>query len=59
MEELGRLETEQENEESRTLHRMSAYEILEAMNREDMKVARTVRGALPEIARAVEQIARP
>ncbi len=58
MEEIGSLETERQNENSLNLDRMSAFEIVDSMNREDMKVASVVREALPEISRAVENIAR-
>jgi N-acetylmuramic acid 6-phosphate etherase len=58
MEELDSLQTEKQNESSLSLDRMTAIEIVDAMNREDMTVAAAVRKALPEIAGAVEHIAR-
>jgi N-acetylmuramic acid 6-phosphate etherase len=58
MEELERLETEKPNEDSLNLDHMSAFEIAEAMNREDMTVASAVQRALPQIAKAVEEIVR-
>lgn len=43
--------------QSHNLHKMSALEIVQAMNSEDKKVAETVKQSLPEIADAVKLIA--
>jgi N-acetylmuramic acid 6-phosphate etherase len=48
--------TEQRNEASRKLDRMTALEIVRLMNREDGKVAGAVRREIPAIARAVDTI---
>lgn len=48
--------TEQANERSMKIDEMSALEIVSLMNEEDEQVARSVRQALPDIARAVEAI---
>jgi len=48
--------TEERNTASKNLDRMTALEIVRLMNREDEKVARAVRRAVPAIARAVDQI---
>lgn len=50
--------TEQRNPRSRGLDRKSSLEIVRALNREDGRVAPAVRRILPEIARAVDAIAR-
>jgi N-acetylmuramic acid 6-phosphate etherase len=50
--------TEQRNPRSRGLDRKSSLEIVRALNREDGRVAPAVRKILPEIARAVDAIAR-
>src|SRR5262245_14954729 len=56
-ENLQRLATESQNEASRELDNKSALEIARIINREDEKVAKAVRRALPEIARAIDAIA--
>jgi N-acetylmuramic acid 6-phosphate etherase len=48
--------TEQTNPRSRGLDKKSTLEILRVLNREDERVARTVRKELPKIARAVDAI---
>jgi N-acetylmuramic acid 6-phosphate etherase len=50
--------TEQRNPRSRGLDRKSSLEIVRALNREDGRVAPAVRKILPEIARAVDAVAR-
>jgi N-acetylmuramic acid 6-phosphate etherase len=55
--ELRRLGTERTNPASTNLDRKSALEIARIINREDAKVAGAVRGALPQIARAIDLIA--
>ncbi|MBQ8375051.1 MAG: N-acetylmuramic acid 6-phosphate etherase [Clostridia bacterium] len=50
--------TEQRNEKSMNIDKMSASEIVKLMNDEDKTVAYAVEKALPEIAAAVEQIVR-
>ncbi|MGA8768443.1 MAG: N-acetylmuramic acid 6-phosphate etherase [Candidatus Acidiferrales bacterium] len=50
--------TEQRNPRSRGLDRKSTLEILRALNREDATVALAVRRELPQIARAVDAIAK-
>jgi len=50
--------TEQRNPASRNFDRMSTLEMIQLMNREDEKVARAVRRAVPAVARAVEEIVR-
>src|SRR6202034_3593400 len=50
--------TEQRNPRSRGLDRKSSLEIVRALNREDAGVAPAVRKVLPQIARAVEAIAK-
>jgi len=54
---LRRLGTEKSNSASTDLDRKSALEIARIINREDAKVAAAVRGALPEIAQAIDWIA--
>ena len=49
--------TEKPNSNTLHLHKMSALDIVEIMNVEDATIAKAVRGALPEIASAVELIA--
>ena len=46
--------TEQRNQASQNLDRMTAREIVALMNREDRKVASAVGREVPAIARAVE-----
>lgn len=48
--------TEQANPESAHLDRMSAYDIVRLLNRNDRTVADAVAAVLPDIARAVERI---
>jgi N-acetylmuramic acid 6-phosphate etherase len=50
--------TEQRNPRSRGLDRKSTLDILRALNREDATVALAVRRELPQIARAVDAIAK-
>jgi N-acetylmuramic acid 6-phosphate etherase len=52
------LSTESRNQATENLDRMSALELVTAMNREDAIVPRAIESVLPEIARAVEAIAR-
>src|SRR6266567_3570187 len=54
---LGVLDTEKVNPSSTEIDRMSSLEIVQAMNAEDMKVAQAVKLVLPQIARAIEEIA--
>jgi N-acetylmuramic acid 6-phosphate etherase len=49
--------TEQRNPRTRGIDTKSTMEILRAIHREDASVARAVSGALPSIARAVDEIA--
>jgi N-acetylmuramic acid 6-phosphate etherase len=53
---LGRLRTEQSNRASTNLDLKSSLEIARIMNREDAKVATAVKRALPQIARAIDQV---
>lgn len=55
--ELRRLGTEKSNRASADLDRKSALEIACIINREDAKVAAAVKGALPQIAQAIDLIA--
>src|SRR5215471_11833824 len=55
---LHRLSTEQRNRASRHLDLRSAAEIARIINREDRKVASVVSHALPQIAQAIEAIAK-
>jgi N-acetylmuramic acid 6-phosphate etherase len=50
--------TERRNPRSRGLDRKSTIEILRALNREDARVALAVRRELPNVARAVDAIAK-
>lgn len=54
---LKELGTERRNRATENLDRMTALEMVEAMNREDAVVPRAIKRALPEIAKAVDQIA--
>lgn len=54
---LNRLETEQINPASAEIDRMSPLEIVQVMNAEDAKVPQAIEPELPQIARAIEQIA--
>ena len=56
-EELNRLTTEQTNRASTDLDLKSSLEIVRVINNEDAKVVDAVRGALPQIGRAVGLIA--
>jgi N-acetylmuramic acid 6-phosphate etherase len=58
VESISKLQTEQTNENSANLDRMSALEIVTVINREDQSVAKAVEKALPEIARAVDVISK-
>ncbi len=55
---LRRLRTEQPNRASAGLGSKSALQIARIMNAEDAKVASAVRRALPQIAKAIDQIAQ-
>jgi N-acetylmuramic acid 6-phosphate etherase len=54
---ISQLMTERRNPATENLDSMSALEIVSVMNREDTLVPRRIRGALPEIAQAVDLIA--
>jgi N-acetylmuramic acid 6-phosphate etherase len=54
---LSVLETEKVNPATIEIDRMSSLEIVQAMNAEDAKVAQAVKQVLPQIARAIEEIA--
>lgn len=54
--ELSKLTTEQRNQNSANLDRMSTTEILETINTEDKKVAVAVESVLPQVAIGVDQI---
>jgi N-acetylmuramic acid 6-phosphate etherase len=56
---LKRLSTEQSNSASADLDQKSALEIARIINREDAKVAKAVRPALPKIAKAIDLITAP
>jgi N-acetylmuramic acid 6-phosphate etherase len=53
---LSGLKTERQNRASSDLDKMSALEIATLMNRQDAKVLRAVRHALPAIARAIDVV---
>ena len=55
---VRKLTTERRNPATENLDRMSALEMVTAMNREDAKVPRAIRKVLPDIARAVELVAQ-
>lgn len=55
---LNELTTERQNEASKNLDLMSALEIVTVMNDEDVGVPHAIRRALPQIAEAVDVIAR-
>lgn len=55
---IHRLSTEQRNRSSRHLDLRSAAEIARIINREDRKVAAVVSHALPQVAQAIEAIAK-
>src|SRR5579859_4153024 len=54
---LSVLDTEKVNPATVEIDRMSPLEIVQAINREDAKVAQAVEQVLPHIARAIEEIA--
>src|SRR5580704_13750484 len=54
---LRRLSTEQPNQSASDLDRKSSLEIAQLINAEDVTVALAVRRALPQIARAIDQVA--
>src|SRR5581483_11224060 len=54
---LSVLATEQANPASAEIDRMSPLEIVRLINEEDAKVARAIELVLPDIARAIDQIA--
>jgi len=54
---VQQLTTESQNEASRELDNKSALEIARIINREDERVAKAIRKALPEIAQAIDVIA--
>lgn len=54
---ISQLMTERRNPATENLDSMTALEIVSVMNREDTLVPRRIRGALPEIAQAVDLIA--
>jgi len=53
---LSELKTERQNRASSDLDKMSALEIATLMNRQDARVLRAVRKALPAIARAIDVV---
>lgn len=53
-----KLKTEQSNPSSANLDRMSALEIATLMNRQDARVPRAIKPALPQIALAIDLIAQ-
>jgi len=55
---LRKLTTERRNRATENLDAMSAMELVTAMNREDATVPRAIRPALPQIAKAVDLVAR-
>jgi N-acetylmuramic acid 6-phosphate etherase len=55
---VRKLMTERRNPATENLDRMTALEMITAMNREDAKVPRAIRKVLPEIAKAVDLVAR-
>ena len=57
-EQLRQLTTEQRNQKSSSIDRLSIPQILNIINREDEKVARAVRKELPHIAKAVQLVVR-
>src|SRR6266496_3627535 len=54
---LAVLDTEKMNPATTEIDRMSTLEIVEVINAEDVKVAQAVKQVLPQIARAIEEIA--
>ncbi len=55
---LSGLSTEETLPESSHLHEMTALEIVELMNRQEQRVRRAVEAVEPEVARAMEAVAR-
>ncbi len=55
---LKELRTERRNRATENLDTMTTLEMVSAMNREDAVVPRAIKSALPQIARAVDVIAR-
>ena len=55
---LNELRTERRNRATENLDTMTTLELVTAMNREDAVVPRAIKQALPEIAEAVDVIAR-
>lgn len=55
---LKELRTERRNQATENLDTMTTLELVTAMNREDAVVPRAIKSALPEIAKAVDTIAR-
>jgi len=56
--EISKLVTEQRNEKSMTLDRMTVRDILRTINDEDKKIAHAVEAVLPDIETAVTQIVK-
>lgn len=54
---VSALETEKVNPATTEIDRMSALEMAQVMNAEDMKVTAAIKEELPQIARAIEEIA--
>jgi len=54
---VSALETEKVNPATTEIDRMSALEMAQVMNAEDMKVTTAIKEELPQIARAIEEIA--
>src|SRR5437773_3644185 len=54
---LSVLDTEKTNPATTAIDRMSPLEIVQVINAEDAKVAQAVKQVLPQIARAIEEIA--
>ncbi len=57
IDDIQSLTSEQPNESTRNIDRLSTVEILQIINREDQAVANAVKDAIPVIATAVEKIA--
>jgi N-acetylmuramic acid 6-phosphate etherase len=55
---LKELRTERSNRATENLDKMTALELVTAMNREDAVVPRAIRRVLPDIAKAVDVVAR-
>ena len=55
---LTKLKTEKRNRASANLDAMSAIKIATLMNRQDAMVPRAIRGVLPQVAKAIDLIAR-